>query len=307
MYYRSDKQSKLFRLLDMLSGIIKLRKRIDIILLDTYSTKAFYYAWLCSILCRIVKLPYICVLRGGDLPKRIQITPKLSDQLFKKAKSNVALSGYLKQVFDDCKYPVNVIPNFILIKNYPLNHSVRNKHRLIWVRSFHRMYNPEMAIRLVKPLKLDFYDIDLVMVGPDKDGSLEKCIKLAESLGVKNRITFTGKLSNDEWIDLGKECGIFINTTTVDNFPISVLEAMALSIPVVTTNVGGIPWIVEDLVEGFLVDPNNTEMMVQSVYEILSDHELYDQMSKAARLKAEKFDWNNIAPLWTKTIEDSLI
>lgn len=292
--------------MEMLSGIVQLSDRVEVVLIDTYSTKAFYYAWLCSIFCRVLKLPYICILRGGDLIKRIRNSRYLSDQLFKNANSNVALSGYLEKFFKDSLYPVTVIPNFIFLNNYPLNRSVKKTqhHRLLWVRSFHSIYNPEMAVRLVSACEFD--GVEMIMVGPDKDGSLEKCRKLAKSLGVENRITFTGKLSKDEWIELGKECGIFINTTTVDNFPISITEAMALGLPVVSTNVGGVSWLLEDGKQGYLVENGNIKEMKKAVLKIINNEALYHRMSKYARQKAEEFDWNKVSMKWCELLSHEM-
>ena len=80
------------------------------------------------------------------------------------------------------------------------------------------------------------------MVGPDKDGSLEKTKQYAKEKGVLHRVRFTGGLSKTEWIELSKDYNIFINTTNVDNTPVSVMEAMALGFPVISTNVGGVPF-----------------------------------------------------------------
>ena len=68
-------------------------------------------------------------------------------------------------------------------------------------------------------------------------------------------MNFTGKLSKQEWRDLSKDYNVFINTTNFDNTPVSVIEAMALGIPVVSTNVGGLPFLITDKVDGVLVEP----------------------------------------------------
>ena len=79
-----------------------------------------------------------------------------------------------------------------------------------------------------------------------KDGSMEACKEYAaeEKLPVK----FTGKLEKNEWIKISADAGIFINTSNIDNTPVSLMEAMALGLPVVSTNVGGIPYLIEDRV-----------------------------------------------------------
>jgi len=92
------------------------------------------------------------------------------------------------------------------------------------------------------------------MVGPDKDGSMEVCKKyvLINNLPV----TFTGKLKKKNWTGLASKFDIFINTSNIDNSPLSVIEAMALGLPVITTNVGGIPFLIDHKVDGILIDKN---------------------------------------------------
>ena len=134
---------------------------------------------------------------------------------------------------------------------------------MLWVRSFSEIYNPLLALQIVELLKNEGLDVELCMVGPEKDGSLQRCKSVAQELNLP--VTFTGMLSKEEWIDLSKDYDIFINTTNFDNMPVSVMEAMALGLPVVSTNVGGLPYLIEDGVDGMLFPPNNAELFVGAI------------------------------------------
>jgi len=79
------------------------------------------------------------------------------------------------------------------------------------------------------------------MVGPDKDSSLGEAKDLAKQLGVAESVTFTGVLPKAQWHQLSEKFDIFINTTNIDNMPVSIIEAMALGLPIVSTNAGGLP------------------------------------------------------------------
>jgi len=297
----SKKSNKALRLLDMFNHIIKYKNWIDYILIDTYSTQNFYYAYLCSQLSRFFKLKYIPILHGGDLPKRLINNPKLCKAIFNNAHKNVAPSEYLKFKFKEFGYNnLEVIPNSIELKKYPFKNRIFDKPRLLWVRSFAEIYNPFLAIKLLNILKDEKTDAELCMVGPDKDGSLIRAKAFAEELGLE--VKFTGKLSKEEWITLSEDYNIFINTTNFDNMPVSVIEAMALGLPIVSTNVGGIPFLIENNKEGMLLQPNNVELFAEAIKKIVSKPEFTNGLILNARNKAEQFDWEAVKHKWNKLL-----
>ena len=95
---------------------------------------------------------------------------------------------------------------------------------------------------------------------------------------------------------------IFLNTTNFDNTPVSVLEAMACGLSVVSTNVGGIPFLLEHEVDSLLVPPDQPTLMANAVQRLLSEPGLATRLSQVARHKVEKFDWEFVLPLWLEII-----
>tara|TARA_R110002049_G_scaffold2372_8_gene17482 strand:+ start:10 stop:1020 length:1011 start_codon:yes stop_codon:yes gene_type:complete len=297
----SKKQNKVLRLLDMLWHIIKYRNWIDYVLIDTYSTQNFYYAYLCGQLSRFFKLKYIPILHGGNLPERLHKSPKLCKAIFKSAFKNVAPSKYLKFKFQEFGYHnLMVIPNSIELKKHPFKERVFDTPKLLWVRSFAEIYNPLLAIKVLKALKDEKFDAELCMVGPDKDGSLNRAKAYAKALGVD--VAFTGKLSKEAWIELSEGYNIFINTTNFDNMPVSVIEAMALGIPIVSTNVGGLSFLIENGEEGMLVQPNDINLFVGAIKKILIEKKMTNKLIFKARNKAEQFDWGIVKNQWNKLL-----
>ncbi|WP_397362240.1 glycosyltransferase family 4 protein [Olleya sp. R77988] len=299
--YSSSYQNKVFRLIDMMWSVFKYRKITDFVLIDTYSTVNFYYAYAVSKLCYFFKLKYIPILHGGNLPERLKSSPKLSASIFKKAYLNVSPSGYIKSEFETLGYSnIKVIPNSISINNYPFSPRKPEVIKMLWVRSFSTLYNPNLAIDILFQLKQKGVDATLCMVGPDNDGSLQTAKNYAKQLGID--VKFTGKLTKTEWIKLSKTFTVFINTTNFDNTPVSVIEAMALGLPIVSTNVGGLPFLINNGVDGCLVNANQTEGFVDAILKLKNDNELSVLMSKSARNKAESFDWQIVKKQWTTTL-----
>lgn len=302
VYSVSDKKSFFFRILDMIFTLIKLSRKIDYVLIDTYSTKAFWYAFFTSQLARMFVIKYIPILHGGNLPNRLQKNPFLSQLVFENAYKNVAPSNYLKSEFEKEGFTnVIYIPNTIEIEKYTFKTRNDFQPKLLWVRAFATIYNPEMAVQVLFELQKEYPNASLTMVGPDKDGSLLETQKKANDLGVK--VTFTRQLSKEAWWQLASDQNIFINTTHFDNTPISVMEAMALGLPVVSTNVGGLPYLLTDTQNALLVNDANVEEMCTAIKKIILNPSETILMTQHARELVEKMDWEVIKKQWNSLLQ----
>lgn len=302
MYFASSKKNKVLRLLHMLLSCIKLKRKVNTVLIDVYSTQNFYYALAVSVLCNWLSMPYIAILRGGNLEERLKNSPKLSSMIFKNATFNVAPSAFMLNVFKNYGYNnLLLIPNSIEVSNYPFKMRSNVTAKLLWVRALAKIYNSEMAVKVASALQKKGYQTELCMVGPDKDGSLNKLTQLAKNLNVQ--VSFTGRLSKRNWIELANNYNIFINTTTIDNTPVSVIEAMALGLPVVTTNVGGIPYLLKDGINAQLVESNDVEGMANAISTLIENPVEVQKITQNARKLAETFDWGTVKKQWFKLIE----
>lgn len=299
--YASKYKNKALRLLDMLWSCFKYMKWANAVIIDTYSTQNFYYALFCSQLCRLLRLPYFTSLNGGNLPQRLKKNPRLSGFIFNNAAQNISPSIYLKKEFEAQGYlDIKHISNTIVIKNYPLHTKGFELIRLLWVRSFSKIYNPQMAVKVQKKLMDMGYAAELCMIGPDSDGSLNQVKALAKALNTDTK--FTGKLTKSEWIEKSKNSNIFINTTDFDNTPVSVIEAMALGLPVVSTNVGGMPYLIDNEKEGILVEKGDVDAMVNAIIRIFKEKALRDTLILNARIKTETFDWSVVKQQWNSVL-----
>ncbi|MFI2743764.1 glycosyltransferase family 4 protein [Zhouia sp. PK063] len=302
VYYASDKRNKLLRLLHMASSFFKYKSKVDVVLIDTYSTQNFYYAVIIGYLSSIYSIPYIPILHGGNLENRLKSNKKVCLNYFKKAHTLISPSLYLIDVFKKYGYHHLVhIPNTININDYTFNTRVFHEPHLLWVRSFARVYQPTMAIEVYKQIKESYPKATLTMVGPDKDGSLQGAKQLAAQYQLK--VNFAGKLSKEAWILLSKKCTIFLNTTTTDNMPVSVIEAMALGLPVVSTNVGGIPYLISHEKTGVLVEKGNVEAMAREIKRLLNNGDWAQKIAYNAREMVALYDWEVVKKSWRNVLD----
>ena len=292
----------MLRLLDMLRCIMYKMRSVDFVLIDTYSTRNFWYAYLCSRLCRLLRLKYIPILHGGHLPSRMERSPLASRTILEYSYCNVTPSRYLAEALETKGYATTLIPNTIPINEYPFKSRPVLRPRLLYVRSFSIVYNPQMALHVVKGLLDDYPDIELCMIGPDRDGSFARCKKLAGDLGIEQHVRFAGGLKKEEWHKLSEDYDIFINTANADNMPVSVIEAMALGLPVVSTNPGGIPFIINDGKHGFLVSVGDTDQMVEKIRFTLENPSEATSIAENARRHVEKFGWDQVKQRWRQLL-----
>jgi glycosyltransferase involved in cell wall biosynthesis len=300
--YSSNKKNQIIRLLDMVFTTLININKIDYVIIDTYSTFSFNYALIISQICRVFKKRYIPILHGGNLPNRLEKSKFLSQLIFNNSYKNVAPSHYLLNAFLSKGYSNIIhIPNAIELNEYAFLNREFEVPKLLWVRSFAKIYNPKMAIKVLAELRKEYSEAVLCMVGPDKENLIEECKSYAKSLTVN--VQFTGKLSKQEWIELSKEYNVFINTTHFDNTPVSVIEAMSLGLPVVSTNVGGIPFLVNDNSSGLLVNDDDVEGMVNAIKSLFNDKGIGNQLIIDARKIVENFDWNVVKYNWFEILK----
>lgn len=296
----SDQQHQFARLVHMLFTVLRYYagKHKSIVLIDVYSTKAFYYFVFVAGLCRLLNYRYVPVLHGGNLPQRLVKNPKLCRWLFKGATCIVSPSLFLKHEFLKHDIKTAYIPNFIELNKYPFALREHGFPRILFVRSFASIYNPVLAIEVLKSVQQDFPEAVLCMVGPDKDGTLEVVKARVKEYELEHSVTFTGRLAKEEWIKLSGQYNVFINTTFIDNMPVSLVEAMALGLPVVSTNVGGIPYLVTSGVNGLLCKPGDTDEMVSMIKKLFEESLLYESLVHNGRLLAESLDWKQVSRQW---------
>lgn len=299
----SDKRTQLSRLIDMIRALLRHRRHCSLVIIDTFSTRAFWYCYVISLMCRIFKIPYLPVVHGGLFENRLRNSPSISRQVFSNSATNISPSLFLKEIFERNGYEIVYIPNFIDLNQYAYRKRTVLKPNLLWVRAFHKIYNPLMAIRVIKQLTEYFPEALLTMVGTDKDGSLAETQQLAKELGIESNVRFTGYLKKTDWIALSTQSDFFINTTTADNMPVSVMEAMALGLPIVSTNVGGIPYLLNDGINSYLVDNNDDQRMANCIRSLIAESKAGMHIASEARKQSEKLSWDKVGHQWISLID----
>lgn len=303
----STRPDRIPRLVDMLWTAWTCRNHYEVALIDTFSNWAFVWAEMVAFALRILGKKYVLILHGGGLPDFARKQPGRVARLLDSAAAVVAPSAYLFEKMKPYRADLILIPNPIDLANYPFRQRAQVAPKLVWLRAFHSIYNAPLAISAAASLAKRHPELHLSMAGDDRgDGSLEKAKQLADAHGISDRVKFPGRIPKSEipaWLQRGD---IFLNTTNVDNTPVSVMEAMACGLPVVSTNVGGIPYLLENEKEALLVSPGNCDAMATAVSRLLTEPGLAACLAKNARKKVEHFAWPHVLPAWQRLIAQVL-
>ncbi len=170
-------------------------------------------------------------------------------------------------------------------------------------KSLEVVYGQEYLIRAFA--KLDHPNLKLFLVG---DGSLRSRFeKLVADLKVIERVEFAGRVAHHQISNCLQKIDILANPSLRESFGVSVLEAQACEIPVIASNVGGLPEVMRDGATGFLVPPGNVNAIAEKIELLASDENLRRRMGKAGREFVKKnYDWNENAKIMEQ-LYDSLV
>ena len=292
------------RLADMLGTAWSARRRYSVAAVDVFSGPAFLWAEATCFGLRRLNKPYVLTLHGGNLPRFAARWPRRVRRLLESASIVTAPSRYLRDGMRLYRPDIVVLPNALDVPAFSFTHRSSARPALVWVRAFHEIYNPVLAIETLALLAPRFPAVRLTMIGADKgDGSLQRVVERAQELGVTERLEITGRLPRSEVSKHLAASDILINTTNIDNTPLSILEAAASGCCIVSTSVGGIPFLLHDQRDALLVPPSDAAAMSAAVAHILTEPTLAGRLSRHARELAETCDWPPVLDQWETTLE----
>lgn len=296
----SENKVKFLRLIEM-SGKTFFRN-YGTIIIDVYSTSAIIFAEVCSFIARLRRKRVVLVLQGGGLVDGYKNNPCRIDKMFNKATIITTPSMFLKSYFQNMGYSVTYIPNTIDVDRFCFKQERPRNHSILWVRAFTKIYNPDIAVRVLAEVKKRFPDTTLNMIGPDK-GNKKEIVELINTLGLSDSIKMTGKIPNENLPDFYHTHDVYLNTTSYESFGVAVLEAASCGTPVVSTSVGEIPLMWQDGENIMLAKDIDARKLAEKVCDLFSDADLYDSVQINAKHKAECYSWKCVEKQWDELLK----
>ncbi len=178
------------------------------------------------------------------------------------------------------------------------------------ILSVGRLYARKGLFTLIKSVSLvtkKYRNIKLIISGKGQSNEMKKLVDYAEKLGIRSNILFTGYFPDAKLPKLYQAADIFAFSTFYENLPFAVLEALSSRLPVVTTKVGGIPEMIEDGKNGFLVSPANSAELADRILYLIDNPTKASEMANKARETVEnRFDWSLIVKKVMKVYREEL-
>lgn len=261
-----------------------------------------------------ITIPFITTLHGTDITlvgKDPSFEPVIT---FSINHSNIvtAVSENLKkdtlELFN-IKKEIEVIPNFICLEDYKQKNNQKYKDRIAknnekvitHISNFRKVKRIQDVLKAFKIIN-ESIPSKLVLVGDGPERA--KMERLARQLDISEHVNFLGNLkSTKEVLNISD---LFMLPSSSESFGLAALEALACGVPVIATNKGGIPEVVEHGKCGFLSNVGDYSEMSKNALSILSNEKTFADFKLNARQTAKKFDIQEILPIYEKIYKKSL-
>jgi glycosyltransferase involved in cell wall biosynthesis len=236
-------------------------------------------------------------MHGGGIPDLIDANPQKYMKALKRASLIVCPSTFIKDRLNAHNISTVVIENSLPLSQYPFKEKNSFSLNIFWMRTLEPLYNPEMALEVGRILKEKNIKFNLQVAGQDK-GQLQALQQLRNQYNLQQEVQFCGLLNHKEKLAKANECDLFICTNHVDNAPVSLIEMMALGLPIVSSNVGGINHFITNNVNGFLVEDNDAETMADRLLEIHLSPSVGRRFAMEGYDFSRKFDDKAVIKKW---------
>jgi glycosyltransferase involved in cell wall biosynthesis len=237
-------------------------------------------------------VPVVVNYRGGDAEAFLSRQFRWVRPTLARARVIAVPSRFLAEVFSRYGIATSIVPNIVNLQAFhPASDPPATPHLLI-TRNLEPIYDIDCAIRAFSIVVKRHPTARLTIAGsgPCK----ERLEGLVHELGLGSAVTFAGRLDNAVLPEVYRSASVALNSSLVDNLPISVLEAMASGVPVVSTNVGGVPYLIDEGHTGLLVAPGDHAAMAAAVVSLLDDRRTCARIAHNALHFVQRFAWGSV-------------
>jgi len=253
---------------------------------------------------RLFKKRSVLNYHSGEADDHLQNWGSRVHPWLKKVDEIVVPSPYLQTVFEKYGYQSRVILNIVNTTNFQYRRRQPLQPKLFSNRNLESIYCVDNSLKAFALVKKTNRLASLTIVGT---GSEEESLKAWVRESGLEGVEFVGKVSPEDMPAYFDASDIFLNSSVVDNQPVSILEAIAAGCPIVSTPTGDIPAMVDDGVSGCLVPHGDPEAMAGAIVRLLENDEKAAEMAMKAFGKLENYTWHIQRNKWNQLYRETVL
>ncbi|MBR4390575.1 MAG: glycosyltransferase family 4 protein [Bacteroidales bacterium] len=233
----------------------------------------------------------VLTYHGGGGESFFDKHPKLVHRYLTRTDANIVLSGFLARIFEKHHLPYVIIPNIVDLDSSLFRERIPLRPRFVCIRAHEELYNIPCILRAFQQVQIQIPEATLMLVGA---GTLhEDLIQQVEQMKLPN-VTFTGRVDNSEIVNYLDQADIMLSAPKVDNMPVSLIEAMNVGLFIVSSNVGGVPYMIEDGKSGLLFESDNDVELAEKMLWALNHQLESKEIIMRAFQSVKKYSWENV-------------
>ena len=264
-------------------------KRPQLVYIHIGSNASLYRESAFVVLARLFRLPVISHFHAGDVDLYMARQTRVGKWFIRSAiglsSRVIAVSNESARQLADLNdgLQTSMIPNAIDTSTFlsvcRQDEAARGSVRLLFVGAVGKLKGEKDLVQALALVKQAGVDVRVSFLGYRAEGLVEDC----RQLGITDLIDHLGPVPMDKRLDFYRNADIFVLPTYAEAMPIAVIEAMAAGLPVITTAVGGIPEIIDDGVEGFLVECGDVKEIAEKILLLSRDKQKRLEMGSKGR------------------------
>ena len=241
----------------------------------------------------------VITYHGGEAKEYFCKHAALVRRWLGRADKVIVLSGFLKEIFDQYQIPCVVIPNIVVLRPQT-EHTTTIAPTFISIRHLEPLYNIPCVLQAYEQVLKLYPEATLDILGQGSmRAELEGYVQEHNLTGVR----FIGQVPNDKIYDYFADASIMLSAPKIDNMPVSILEAMNAGLLVISSRVGGVPYMIDDGKTGLLFESENSNDLADKMLWALEHSSEVNTMIHNAKADVQKYSWENVKPQLMKIYE----
>jgi glycosyltransferase involved in cell wall biosynthesis len=235
--------------------------------------------------------------RSGEAADHLLRWPRTAIPTMRLVDELAVPSGYLVDVFAQFELVSRSISNFVDADRFSFRARTPLRPIFLSNRNLEPLYNVKCVLQAFAIIQQRWPDAKLIVAGDGSERS--RLERIARALKLRN-VEFTGRVPPEKMPELYDAADVYLNSPNIDNMPGSIIEAFASGLPVVTTDAGGIPYLVEHQRTGLMASCGDYREMAALALRLLADHALAMKITNNARQECERYRWDAVKNDWLK-------